>query len=66
MFFLLVLNTTVAIVIGIGVANALRPGSHASLTAGEATKLTGDPLTQLLDNVPSSLLRPLVEAMSSA
>jgi Na+/H+-dicarboxylate symporter len=30
MFFLLVLNTTVAIVIGIAVANAIHPGSHAS------------------------------------
>jgi DAACS family dicarboxylate/amino acid:cation (Na+ or H+) symporter len=61
MFFLLVLNTTVAIVIGIAVANAIHPGSYASLAAGDAPKLTGDPLTQLLDNIPTSLLRPLVD-----
>lgn len=57
----MVLNTTVAIGLGIAVANAIRPGSHASLAAGDAPKLTGDPLTQLLDNIPSSLLRPLVD-----
>jgi len=61
MFLLLILNTTVAIAIGIGVANAIQPGSHASLTAGDAPTLKGDPLTQLLDNIPSSLLRPLVD-----
>src|SRR5262245_12898348 len=61
MFFLLVLNTTVAIGIGIAVANSIQPGSHASLAAGDAPKVTGDPLTQLLDNIPSSLLRPLVD-----
>jgi Na+/H+-dicarboxylate symporter len=44
MFFLLVLNTTVAIGLGIAVANAIRPGRHASLAAGDAPKLTGDPL----------------------
>ena len=61
MFFLLVLNTVVAILIGITVANTIRPGSHASLPPGEAPKLTGNPLVQMLDNIPSSLVRPLVE-----
>src|SRR5215510_16161278 len=61
MFFLLILNTTVAIAIGIVVANAIHPGSHASLAAGDAPKLTGDPLTQLLDNIPASLLRQLLD-----
>jgi DAACS family dicarboxylate/amino acid:cation (Na+ or H+) symporter len=61
MFFLLVLNTVVAILIGITVANTIRPGSHASLPPGEAPQLTGNPLTQMLDNIPSSLVRPLVE-----
>jgi len=61
MFFLLVLNTVVAILIGLTVANVIRPGGHASLPPGEAPKLTGDPLTQMLDNVPSSIVRPLVE-----
>ena len=61
MFFLLAINTLVAILIGLTVANAIRPGSHASLPSGDAPKLTGDPLTQLLDNIPSSLVKPLVE-----
>src|SRR3954447_25441359 len=61
MFFLLVLNTVVAILIGLLVANVIRPGKHAHLPAGEVPKLGGSPLEQLLDNVPSSLLRPLVE-----
>jgi Na+/H+-dicarboxylate symporter len=61
MFFLLALNTTVAILIGLTVANAIRPGSHASLPPGEAPQLTGNPLAQLLDNIPSSVVRPLVE-----
>ena len=61
LFFLLVLNTLVAILIGLTVANVIRPGRHASLPPGDAPKLGGNPLAQLLDNVPSSLLRPLVE-----
>jgi Na+/H+-dicarboxylate symporter len=61
MFFLLVVNTLVAIFIGLLVANVIRPGRHASLPPGELPKLSGDPLAQLLDNIPGSLLRPLVE-----
>jgi Na+/H+-dicarboxylate symporter len=61
MFFLLALNTVVAILIGLAVANAVRPGRHASLPPGEPPNLSGNPLAQLLDNVPSSLIRPLVE-----
>jgi Na+/H+-dicarboxylate symporter len=61
MFFLLVVNTLVAIFIGLLVANVIRPGRHASLPPGEPPKLSGDPLAQLLDNIPGSLLRPLVE-----
>ena len=60
---LLLLNTTVAIVIGLGVANVLEPGGHAELPppskAVAAPK--GDVVTQLLDNVPESLLKPLVD-----
>src|SRR6185295_3094896 len=52
LFFLLVLNTVVAIVIGLLVANVIRPGRHASLPAGEVPKLEGSPLGQLLENVP--------------
>jgi len=36
MFFLLALNTVVAILIGLTVANVIRPGSHATLLPGEA------------------------------
>jgi len=61
MFFLLVLNTVVAILIGLTVANVIRPGRHASLPPGEVPQLTGNPLAQLLDNIPSSVVRPLVE-----
>jgi Na+/H+-dicarboxylate symporter len=61
MFFLLALNTIVAILIGLAVANAIRPGRHAALPPGEAPVVSGSPLMQLLDNIPSSLVRPLVE-----
>ena len=61
MFFLLALNTLVAIVVGLVVAIVVRPGQHASLPPGEAPNVTGSPLLQLLDNIPSSLIRPLVE-----
>jgi Na+/H+-dicarboxylate symporter len=61
MFFLLALNTIVAILIGLAAANAIRPGHHAALPPGEAPSVAGNPLAQLLDNVPSSLARPLVE-----
>jgi Na+/H+-dicarboxylate symporter len=61
MFFLLILNTLVAIMIGLTVANVLRPGKHASLHAGEPLKIAGDPITQFLENIPSSLLQPLVD-----
>ena len=61
MFALLALNTTVAIFIGLLVANVIRPGRHASLPPGEPPKVGGNMLTQLLENVPASLVRPLVE-----
>ena len=61
MFFLLALNTLVAIFVGLVVANVVRPGQHALLPPGEAPNVTGSPLLQLLDNIPSSLIRPLVE-----
>ena len=61
MFFLLALNTLVAILIGLATANAIRPGRYAALPPGDAPRITSHPFTQLLDNVPSSLVRPLVE-----
>jgi Na+/H+-dicarboxylate symporter len=61
MFFLLALNTMVAIAIGLAAANAIRPGRHGALPPGEAPTIAGTPLVHLLDNIPSSLVRPLVE-----
>src|SRR5438034_1675424 len=66
MFFLLALNTLVAIFIGILVANALKPGTHGNESAatqpGEQYHLSGaDLVSQLLTNIPASLLRPLVD-----
>jgi Na+/H+-dicarboxylate symporter len=59
---LLVLNTVVAIVIGLLVANVLRPGRHAHLErATVVPEVKGDLVSQLLDNIPHSLLEPLVE-----
>jgi Na+/H+-dicarboxylate symporter len=61
---LLVLNTLVAICIGLFVANVVRPGQWVHLSppaashAGPAAKSL---LTQFLENVPDSLLRPLVD-----
>ena len=61
LIFLLILNTTVAILIGLCVANIVRPGRHGALPAGELhVNATGDPVAQLLDNIPGSLLEPLV------
>jgi len=61
MLFLLTLNTLVAILIGLATANTIGPGRDAALPPGEAPRIASNPLTQLLDNVPSSLMRPLVE-----
>lgn len=60
---LLLLNTTVAIFVGLAVANVLRPGDGARLPppAKPPGLPQGDVITQLLDNVPDSLLRPVVE-----
>lgn len=85
---LLVLNTMVAICIGLFVANLLQPGKNANLSAPKPPSLADkgqndaersvlqmlerigfkapparkDELSQFLDNVPDSLLRPLVES----
>lgn len=62
MLGLLVLNTLTAIVIGLVVANVLRPGSGADLTHPTTSlQVKGDIVSQLLDNIPDSLLRPFVE-----
>lgn len=59
---LLVLNTLVAIGMGLLVANVLRPGRFANLERPEGKlEVTGDVFTQLLDNIPESLFAPFVE-----
>ncbi len=65
---LLLLNTVVAIGFGLLVANVLQPGKRANLqppggpspTAQSDTEKRG-PLVQLLDSVPDSVLKPLVD-----
>ncbi|QDU86799.1 Proton glutamate symport protein [Pirellulimonas nuda] len=59
---LLLLNTTVAIVIGLSVANLMRPGEGANLAgpAAEGAEQEGpDPFALLVANVPKSILGPL-------
>ncbi len=59
---LLLLNTLVAIVVGLTVANVIQPGVGAGLTPppqhGEPVK-AANPLATFLENVPKSLLGPL-------
>ncbi len=62
---LLLLNTLVAICIGLLVANLLRPGDwhHLAPTApSTAAKPPPGPLEQFVDNVPKSLLGPLTDS----
>lgn len=59
--WLLTLNTTVAIFIGLLVAGFLEPGSHGSLTppaTSSTAKAAPSPLDQFFDNIPRSLLGP--------
>lgn len=59
---LLVQNTLVAILVGLAVANLLRPGQHARLPPPtNPPSAKGDVVTALLDNIPSSLVGPFVE-----
>jgi Na+/H+-dicarboxylate symporter len=61
--FLLLLNTTVAILIGLAVANTLRPGTWSEFKKPEAAaaKESGpmSPGQLLVQNVPTSILGPL-------
>ncbi len=61
LLYLLVLNTVVAMFIGLLVANVLRPGENSNLETGHFTPSHTDALAILLDSVPASLLSPLVE-----
>jgi DAACS family dicarboxylate/amino acid:cation (Na+ or H+) symporter len=59
---LLLTNTLVAILIGLAVANVIRPGAWSSVVPGaapaKAAAASADPLAQLLDSVPKSLVGP--------
>jgi Na+/H+-dicarboxylate symporter len=61
---LLLTNTTVAILIGLLVANVLRPGSWGNLAAPTDTEVTTqsiDPWGLVKDAVPDAILKPLVD-----
>ena len=59
---LLLLNTFVAILVGLTVANVIQPGQGARLmppTPQDETTKSTNPLAMVLENVPKSLLGPL-------
>ena len=59
---LLLLNTLVAILVGLTVANVIQPGQGAGLmlpTPQDETTKSTNPLAMVLENVPKSLLGPL-------
>jgi Na+/H+-dicarboxylate symporter len=61
---LLVTNTVMAILIGLGVANVVRPGSSSVVAGANLAKGTGkslDPWSLLNDMVPESVVKPLVD-----
>jgi Na+/H+-dicarboxylate symporter len=63
---LLLLNTVVAILIGLTVANLVQPGKWARIDVEEASAeppaaLKTDPIAQFLENVPKSLLGPFTD-----
>ncbi len=63
---LLILNTVVAILIGLLVANVVKPGHWSKLapttdSAQASTQGAPDLLAQFLENVPASLLGPLTD-----
>lgn len=60
---LLLFNTVIAILVGLAVANTLQPGYHAhiTVTAKPLTQKPFDPVEDLLDKVPGSVLKPLAE-----
>lgn len=60
---LLLTNTTVAILIGLGVANILQPGKWGAIAAPEATGEAAkfDPWSLLQNSIPEAVLKPLVD-----
>jgi Na+/H+-dicarboxylate symporter len=64
LFFYLLTNTLVAILVGLLVANVLQPGHWGQLPApqnAEASKKTLDPWGLLQDSVPTAIVQPLVD-----
>ncbi len=64
MFGLLILNTLMAIFIGLLVANVIQPGRGSQVTPPSPESKSDAPkdiLAQFLDNVPKSLLGPLTD-----
>jgi Na+/H+-dicarboxylate symporter len=63
LFGLLMSNTTIAIIIGLTVANLLQPGVGSKLPHSTATISTKplDPFSLISDIVPDSVLKPLVD-----
>lgn len=64
LFWLLILNTTVAIVIGLTIANVMRPGEWSQLNVPDEAKAAAEhdgpnPVDLLVQNVPKSILGPL-------
>jgi Na+/H+-dicarboxylate symporter len=61
---LLLTNTTVAILVGLFVANVLRPGTWGNVVTSTTTQITPpsiDPWGLLKDAVPEAVLKPLVD-----
>jgi Na+/H+-dicarboxylate symporter len=60
MMWILMSNTVIAILIGIGVANLLMPGQHVKLPAAAAApdKKPFDPVNDLLGKIPKDFLGP--------
>ena len=64
LLFQLFLNTTVAIIIGLLIANTLQPGTHTHIDASLAqrpSQIPFDPVKDLLGKLPGSVLKPLSE-----
>ena len=60
---LLLVNTVVAIVIGLAVANIVQPGTHANIKIErkELTQKAFDPVEDLLGKIPGSIVKPLAD-----
>lgn len=60
---LLFMNTVVAILIGLAVANIIKPGSHVHIEMKTETVNAKpfDPIEDLLGKIPGSVLKPLAE-----